>query len=470
MASNPPNTLHQNIDVMIAEDSPIQAEILRRRLNEHGFTVRVGVDGADALEQIRARKPTILVSDIEMPTLDGYELCSAVKRDPQLQDVPVILLSSLSDPEDIVRGLHAGADNYVTKPYEPAYLISRIHALLESASDNGSNGNGGSLEVTLAGKKYSIQSSRRQALNLLISTFENAVEKNHELTRTNEQLTVAQDQIEQRNSELERLNERLNAANEKMTRDLEAGAKIQQSLLPTALPVIKGFNFAWVFRPCDQLAGDFLNVFELDDKHLGIYVVDVSGHGVAASLLSVTISRMLTPSPFISSLLVKTVVGTDELVISSPTEVLTELNRRFPFNEQNLQYFTICYAILNTQTRQLRYASAGHPPIVHSFIGGEPELLTQDSFPIGFSDEPAYAELSLQLEAGHRIWLYSDGIVEAANQSDELFGDEHLLKSIAENQQQSLEDSVANLTMDVETWTGAAGPEDDVSIIAIEVE
>jgi len=470
MPSNPPSTLHHDIDVMIAEDSPIQAEILRRRLSEHGFTVRVGVNGADALEQIRALKPTILVSDIEMPKLDGYELCSAVKRDPQLQDLPVILLSSLSDPEDIVRGLHAGADNYVTKPYEPAYLISRIHALLDSTSDSGSNGDSGSLELTLAGKKYSIQSSRRQALNLLISTFENAVEKNRELTRSNEQLTVARDQVAQRNFELERLNEKLNAANEKMSRDLEAGAKIQQALLPTSLPVIKGFNFAWVFRPCDELAGDFLNVFELDDKNLGIYVVDVSGHGVAASLLSVTISRMLTPSPFVSTLLMKTVEASGEKIIIPPAEVLAELNRRFPFNEQNMQYFTICYAVLNTETRMLRYASAGHPPMVHSFIGVDPELLTQDSFPIGFSDEPAYEDRSLQLEAGHRIWLYSDGVVEAANPNDELFGDERLVKSIAENQQQSLEDSVSNLTMDIEAWAGAAGPDDDVSILAIEVE
>ena len=173
MSSNP-ETGNQSIDVMIAEDSPIQAEILRRRLTEQSFQVRIGRDGADALTQIRAQKPTILVSDIEMPELNGYELCSAIKQDPQLKDIPVILLSSLADPEDIVRGLHAGADNYVTKPYEPKYLISRIQALLSSTSAE-SNGDDGSLEVTLAGKKYSIQSSRHQALNLLISTFENAV-------------------------------------------------------------------------------------------------------------------------------------------------------------------------------------------------------------------------------------------------------------------------------------------------------
>ncbi len=181
------------VDVVIAEDSRIQAELLRRRLAQQGYTVRVAMNGAEAWQQIQERTPTIIVSDIEMPEMDGYELCSAIKSDPNLRRVPVILLSSLSDPTDIIKGLHVGADNYVTKPYEPDYLLSRMAALLQTPLEDVADEQ--PLEVTLDGKQFVVKSGRRQALNLLVSTFENAVQKNRELIQANEDLTIAQDQL-----------------------------------------------------------------------------------------------------------------------------------------------------------------------------------------------------------------------------------------------------------------------------------
>ena len=125
----PPTT---GVDVVIAEDSRIQARMLQRRLTEAGHTVRWGETGAQALALVKERRPAIIVSDIEMPEMTGYEFCAAVKNDPSLRTVPFILLSTLSDPIDIIRGLDSGADNYVTKPYEPDYLLARMNALLET--------------------------------------------------------------------------------------------------------------------------------------------------------------------------------------------------------------------------------------------------------------------------------------------------------------------------------------------------
>ncbi len=150
-----------------------------------------------------------------------------------------------------------------------------------------------------------VKAGRQQVLNLLVSTFENAVEKNQELVRTNEELTVAKEQLTRWNEELETLNHRLDSANQRMTRDLDAAAKVQQSLLPTSNPSTSRVNFSWQYIPCDELAGDFLNYFALDDDHIALYVVDVSGHGVASSLLSVTIGRLMTPLVSASSLLVQ---------------------------------------------------------------------------------------------------------------------------------------------------------------------
>jgi len=455
------------IDVVIAEDSPIQALVLQRHLVKEGYTVRIGRDGAEALQQIRERRPTILISDIEMPEMNGYELCSAVKSDAELRSLPVMLLSSLSDPEDIIRGLEAGADNYVTKPYETGYLLSRMQSLLETPIE-ADEPQAESLQVTLAGKTFTVNSGRQQSLNLLVSTFENAVEKNRELLQTNEQLTVAQNQLEVRNRELNSLNTKLNDHNTRMTRDLEAGARVQQALLPSELPQPSGFRFAWQYRPCDELAGDFLNVFELDDDYIGFYVVDVSGHGVAASLLAVTVSRVLTPSPFLSSLIATTDERTGRVIITPPADVLADLNRRFPMEESADQYFTMAYGVLNTSTGEVRYASAGQPPILLMRHSADIELLKVRAFAIGWVADVDYAEHTLKLNPGDRLAIYSDGIPEAMSPEMEQLGDDRMLKAFRDSRDQELEQSVLSVVADVEAWCGKRGPLDDVSLLALE--
>ena len=233
-----------------------------------------------------------------MPEMNGFELCRAVKTDPRLKRIPLILLSTLSSPEDIIEGLHAGADNYVTKPYEPKYLLGRVESLLNTPLVD-EDETAPTLDVTLSGKRYQVKSGRQQVLNLLISTFENAVEKNNELIRVNQQLSLAKDELTKSNYELTDLNSQLETANHRMSRDLAAAAKVQQSLLPTAALEGAGVDVGWNYLPCDELAGDFLNFFPLDDQHVALFVVDVSGHGVASSLLSVTIARLLDGAGFV---------------------------------------------------------------------------------------------------------------------------------------------------------------------------
>jgi DNA-binding response OmpR family regulator len=166
---------NDGISILIAEDSRIQAKVLEKKLLEAGYDVRVAENGAVALEEIRRQRPSLVISDIEMPKMNGYELCSAVKSDRELKTIPFILLSTLSEPQDIIKGLHCGADNYVTKPYDPNYLISRVESLLGTPLADDEDGQ--PLDVTLAGNRYTVKSGRQQVLNLLVSTFENAVEK-----------------------------------------------------------------------------------------------------------------------------------------------------------------------------------------------------------------------------------------------------------------------------------------------------
>ena len=449
-----------DITVLIAEDSRIQAQMLSKKLVGAGFGVRLAENGAVALESIRKEPPNVVISDIEMPKMTGYELCSAVKEDPELRTIPFILLSTLSEPQDIIRGLHCGADNYVTKPYDPDFLITRMVSLL--ATPLGDNEDVQKLQVTLAGERYTVNSSSQQVLNLLASTFENAVEKNNELMKANQELTLAEEQ-------LTIFNQKLEEANRRMSRDLEAAARVQQSLLPATTPDTSNAHFAWKFLPCDELAGDFLNVFPLDDKHIAAFVVDVSGHGVAASLLSVTIGRLLTPHATSSSLLLRSVEGSDEPRVVPPLEVAQELNRRFPMAEQNGLYFTMAYGILNLETFEYRYVLAGHPQIVHVPNGGSPQTLESTGMAIGWVDELDCSEYVIQLERGDRLYLYSDGVPEAMNHDLKQFGNTQMLEVMELGKRKPLNDSVTLLLDVVERWGADGSLKDDVSILGLEI-
>lgn len=456
--------------VLIAEDSRIQAKILENRLIQTGYRVRTAPDGAAALEAVRQERPDIIISDIEMPRMTGYEFCRSVKQDPALRDVPVILLSTLSEATDIIKGLDAGADNYVTKPYDPNYLLARVDALLKSPVSDANAAPGEELSVTLAGQTYRVRSGRQQTLNLLISTFENAVEKNRELHHANEQLTIAKEKLTEWNQALESLNQKLDSANRRMSHDLEAAARVQHSLLPAEHLELPGVTFAWKYTPCEELAGDFLNFFPLDDRHVAMYVVDVSGHGAASALLAVAVGRFVTSQASASSLLVRRDTATSELIITPPAEVAGELNRRFPMESQGELYFTKAYGILDLETHRLRYVSAGHPPMIHVPRGGEPTFLPGDGFAIGMIDGIDYEDHVIELQPGDRVFYYSDGVPEAMDKDLESFSNERMLSVLSAASGLTLSESVEHLFQAVSDWCRPLGPKDDVSILACEIQ
>ncbi len=118
------------VKILIAEDSPTQATRLRYMLEDQGYKVITTRNGREALKTLATDHPTVVITDINMPEMDGYELCRRIRSAPEFSHVPVILLTSLSDPEDVFRGLECGADNFVTKPYEETHLLARIDYLL----------------------------------------------------------------------------------------------------------------------------------------------------------------------------------------------------------------------------------------------------------------------------------------------------------------------------------------------------
>ncbi len=184
----------RDTQILIAEDSPTQSVLLQHVLEKNGFRVTAAANGRLALEALAHCQPTLIISDIQMPEMDGYELCRRLKADAAWREIPVILLTSLSAPHDIIRGLECGADNFVVKPFEEEFLMARIRSVLANrALSQPENGSG--IAIEFAGERFVIESSRRQTLNLLLSTYETAVKTHRELLETHELLKATQAQL-----------------------------------------------------------------------------------------------------------------------------------------------------------------------------------------------------------------------------------------------------------------------------------
>ncbi|MGB5661427.1 MAG: PP2C family protein-serine/threonine phosphatase, partial [Thermoanaerobaculia bacterium] len=254
----------------------------------------------------------------------------------------------------------------------------------------------------------------------------------------------------------------------RMQRNLQAAVRVQQALLPTSTPDIPGVEFAWRLDPCTELAGDFLNFYRLADNLAGAYVLDVSGHGVAASLLSVTVSRMLSGTSR-QSVLFDAAGGPDQRNPASPSNVAEKLNELFPFDPRTAQFFTLLYGLVDTSDRTFRYVSAGHLPPIRVPNRGEPTQLDSDGKPIGLFPDSAWKDRTAQLDDGDRVYVYTDGLVEAESRQGVEFGVDRLTELLASLRNEPLDTGLDRALQSVNAWTGPTPLEDDASILAIEV-
>lgn len=267
---------------------------------------------------------------------------------------------------------------------------------------------------------------------------------------------------------LQNANERLETASRAMKRDLQAAADLQRALLPVELPKCPGMNFAYRFRPCSDVGGDALNVLLLDDRHIALYLLDVSGHGVASALLSVTLTHMLSVVPDRSFLYQAATDNTGRHAITPPAEVVSRLNRHFLFNPGLPQFFTMVYGVLDRETGEFCYVAAGHLGPIH-FSGRSARSIGETGgIPVGLLDSAVYETHTVTLAGGDRLYLCSDGIMECENDAEEEFGVERLLDTLEASRDSTLDESLSSLMERVDEWSGPTGAADDASILAIE--
>jgi len=210
--------------ILAIEDSLVQAKRLEHFFKEYGITYKLFANAEEAFEAVLIEKPRLIISDIVMPGMDGYEFCKKIKSIEDLSNVPIILLTSLQDPHDIIKGLQAGADNFITKPYNDSYLFSRIQYLMVNSDVRFSGSAEMVIELVFRGEKYHINSDKKQILDLLLSVYEAAIQRNEELIAMK--------------AELEKVNSNLKQANQ----DLEAFSRTVSHDLKTPLNGIIGFS------------------------------------------------------------------------------------------------------------------------------------------------------------------------------------------------------------------------------------
>ena len=269
-----------DFEILIVEDSPTQAERLRRLIQSKSYRVRVAANGQLALGLIRQYRPDLVLSDIIMPEMNGYDLCRAIKADPALSDIPVILVTALNDAKDIIRGIECGADNFIRKPYSEQYLLSRIsHMLVNKKVRAEENAEG--ISLILGEQKHNINAGRQQILDLLISTYEQAVQVNTELQARERQVIELNMRLAHHAAELETINGEIARKNDELaeaSRMKSAFIANMSHELRTPLNAILGYTGALLMKLPGPLTVDQdkqLNTIRSSARHLLSLINDI---------------------------------------------------------------------------------------------------------------------------------------------------------------------------------------------------
>ncbi|NND96379.1 MAG: SpoIIE family protein phosphatase [Pirellulaceae bacterium] len=395
--------------ILVVDDEALNRDLLSRRLIRKGFTVECADGAASADEQLQEASFDLILLDIMMPDVDGFEYLESLRKRWDAMQLPVIMATAKDESEDIVRALELGANDYVTKPLDFKVVQARVNTQLR-------------------------------------------------LKQTTEQL-----------AEAHRL----------MKEDLQRAARFQQSQLPPANLTVPGCRFAWRYLPCDALAGDFLSVIRLDDSRTAFYVLDVCGHGTPAALLSASIGRSLSVTQDESSVVTRFTRGGlirhSRTEVVSPAEVTRRLNRQFDHENEHGKYFTMAYMILDVSSGALEFTLAGHPAQILLPRDKQATLLECDGVPVGLlaDDDVApdsFQEQTTTLNPGDRIYLFSDGVVEAENGDNEQLTVVRLREIVDQVRTLSLDESVDRVLDAVREFCGDRAFDDDLSLLAMEFD
>jgi phosphoserine phosphatase RsbU/P len=392
--NNGPPTAAQEfaVTVLLVDDQMIIAEAVRRMLaSESDICFHYCSDPTQAVEQANAIGPTVILQDLVMPDLDGLTLVKFFRANPKTREIPLIVLSTKEEPTIKAQAFAIGANDYLVKLPDKVELIARIR---------------------YHSKGYIAQLERNEAYR---------------------QLAESQRQLAD---------------------EVAQAAKYLLSLLPAPIPT-GPVRVDWRFVPSMQLGGDSFGYHWLDDDHFAIYLLDVSGHGVGASLLSVSALNVLRS---------QSLPNTD---FRDPGQVLQGLNSTFLMDQHDDKYFTIWYGVFRKSTRQLFYAGGGHPPalLLDRLDSGETRVHRLESGGplIGMLPEMQFNAQTTTLAPGATLLLFSDGVFEIQQANGEMWKFDDFVEFVR-NLPPS-EPVMDRLLSHVQGLCGSSQLEDDFSIV-----
>ena len=394
--------------ILVVDDNETNRDLLSRQIEAQGYQVAVAANGQQALQMIQTGQYDLILLDIIMPEMNGYEVLKWLRNSPW-RHIPVIMISALDEIDSVVKCIEMGAEDYLSKPFNSVLLRARIGACLE--------------------KK-----------------------------RLRDQESLYLDRLALANQEITSLNERLQAENIRLNAELDVTRRLQQMMLPKEkeLVEIEGLEIAGFMQPADEVGGDYYDVLESNGL-VKIGIGDVTGHGLESGVLMIMVQTA-----------VRTLIENNE---TDPKKFLDVLNRTIYKNVQRMdsdKNLTLC--LMDYQEGKLSL-SGQHEEIIIVRSGGEIERIdTIDlGFPLGLEETIAdfVFQIQIQLNAGDVVVLYTDGITEAENELGVQYGLERLCEMVRHNWQRSAKEVRQLVIEDLQQHIKEHRVYDDITLVVL---
>jgi phosphoserine phosphatase RsbU/P len=381
-------------NILIVDDEPYNLDTLEQELDDLGYNAIPASNGKEALEKITRHSPDMVLLDIMMPVMDGFEVLRRLKTQPEWRDIPVVIVSALSDMDSVVRGIKLGADDYLPKPFDPVLLAARIQAGL----------------------------ARKQLRDL---------EKRYMET---------------------------------MQRELTIGHQIQADFLPQCLPDLPGWELAAYFRAARDVAGDFYDAFEMPDGRVAFFLGDVTDKGVGAALFMAMYRTLLRA--FLSTTIFLNADHWQRDPGDCLYQVVKYINSYVYATHDDALFASLVVGVLSPDTGQVFYINAGHNPPRILNDGTVRSHMPPSGPLLGAMEEAEYTAQEIELTPGDLLLIFSDGLEDAVNQQEEIFGVERLLEAACQPAE-SAQETLRQIITEIERFMDGEAQYDDFTTLAV---
>ncbi len=406
---------HGEIDatkrVLVVDDSRAQRHLLCSMLKRWGYEVLEADSGHSALEICQQEPLDLILSDWMMPGMDGLEFCKEFRKLERDNYGYFILLTSKSEKDEVAHGLDIGADDFLAKPVNASELRARMRA----------------------GER--IQQMEREL-----------TEKNRTVTDALAEIQCLYDIID---------------------RDLIEAKKLQQSLVKERYRDFGAAEVSLLLRPSGHVGGDLVGFFPINSTQIGLFSIDVSGHGITSALMTARLAGFLSGSNPDQNLALEHCEG-GGYAARSPAVVTENLNRIVLEEMETEHYFTLLLAHFDLSTGVVVFTQAGHPHPALQRTDGAVEYCGQGGLPVGLLPGATYEDCDIRLYAGDRLFLMSDGITECPDKDGEMLDEEGVAKMLDRNILTRGEQFLEAVMWDLNEYSGGQDFPDDISAILLE--